>query len=115
MRSAGQEIPLTRAPHAAQNVLPLSEQPTLAAVDALTLGFTMSISYANVSSRCGPAGSCGPSGKVGEEQGCARRPSDHRAQLDYGYATASVTLSNVNKSQSLFYQVRAHLAVMTAL
>eukprot|EP01116_Phalansterium_solitarium_P007353 TRINITY_DN19994_c0_g1_i1.p1 TRINITY_DN19994_c0_g1~~TRINITY_DN19994_c0_g1_i1.p1 ORF type:complete len:368 (+),score=81.02 TRINITY_DN19994_c0_g1_i1:148-1104(+) len=75
-------------PAYAQNVLPLSQMPSLASLASVTFGFTASLVYSQITPRCGPAGSCGPSG-----------------ELDYGYAVAALTLDNVAAGQTLFYQI----------
>lgn len=93
----GAEYDLFVSPNdAAYSNAPVNIEPVgLAAVSGLNASFTLQLDEFSTTPRCGPAGSCGPSG-----------------QLDYGYVTLGVVLSNLAAGQTVFYQVRVFLPLM---
>jgi hypothetical protein len=74
--------------NAAPNILPTAAATPLAAMSALQLSFSATLTGVTVRDRCGRSPQCGPSPTV-----------------DYGYAVAALVMSNAAAGQTLFYQV----------
>jgi len=70
------------------NILPINESIALGAMNSLLLSFNISLIYSQYQTRCGTNPECGGFGNV-----------------DYGYITSAIVLSNPKAMQTLFYQI----------